>query len=287
MFVNGSRSDGVAREIFARGLLQRAKRRNIWGDFEASRSDLNLIADLEKDAFPLSPALIVEYLTVIGDVALGVSGYDTAGHMSLKRALNLAQVHGLGRRSITAGCTLAGMQAASGETVAAENLTRLCLDVAVDLAMVDLIVEVALDAAGLPLLRREWKPAGPFFDVAKKYAAIRPQAIDDTVAIRLKVAHADWLLLSGKVGVALRQARAADRAAAALGSDRLRGGALRVMAEAEASLGRRIEATETVHKMLSALEKHGSRGSLTLALNVATRITGNPEYKARAAEYLA
>lgn len=270
MTANGARRDIVECEMFARGLVARARRRNIWGEFEASRQDLDQVRELYSGPIAFSAALTVEYLTTIGDVALSVTGYDPTGYAALKRALVLAQEHGLGRRAVIAGRTLADMQYLLGERAAAEDLNHACVEAAVALGMSDMIMEVALDAAELALVRRDWQRARPYVELAKQHVATT-----GTSPIRLRVADADCLLLSGRADLALRQAQSANASAAAIGNERLRGTALRTLAEAQFALKKCI-VEETVREMLSILERHGSKGSLALGLALAARISGNP-----------
>jgi len=103
-------------------------------------------------------------------------------------------------------------------------------------------------------------------------------------AVRLDVAESHCMLLSGNAAGALRHAAAADRAAEVLGNERRRGTALRVIALAQHRLGMQADACQTILQTVSLIERHGSRGSLALALRMAAQITGRPEYMRRVME---
>jgi hypothetical protein len=272
MAAAGAGRDILEREVLARSLLARAKRRNVWGDFEGSRRDLSAIEGISAETFPLPPSFVVEHLTTVGDVALAVYGYDVNGFTSLRKALSLAQQHGLGRRAVIAGRTLADMQYLLGERRAAEQLTAKCVEAAVALGMSDMIIEVALDAAELATLRRDWQGAQPYLDLASA------QSPAGTSAIRLQVVEADCLLLAGKAALALRHAQSANEAAAAIDNQRLRGTALRTIVEAQFALNR-VQVVETLYEMLATLQAHGSKGSLMLGLAVSARVSEEPRFR--------
>lgn len=269
MGATSAERDFMEHELYARSLLTRAKRRNVWGEYKNSLEDLDTVEQMSVGASPLPPSFVVEYLTTVGDVALATHGYDFHGYAALQKALTLAEQHGLGRRAVIAGRTLADMQYLFGERPAAEGLVRSCVATALTLGMSDMIAEVALDAAELALIRGDWAEADPYLDLARAHIS------SGTPSIRLEVAEADSLLLSGRVALALRKARSASKAAAAIRNERLRGTALRIMVKAQFQL-KESDYTQTLREMLSALEAHGSKHSLALGLAIAAQIAGNP-----------
>jgi len=278
MAENGVGVDILTREVFARGLLNRAERKNVWGWFHASNKDLDQVARLEADAIPLPISLVVERLILVGDAVLGVAGYDAAGYVALKRALSLAQAHGLGRRAVIAARELADMQYERGRAAEAEELMRFSLGAAQSLGMPDLIIEAALFASELAFRRRNWETQQSHLDLARR------SANGGTVATRLELGQADCFLLRGEAARCLRHAVIAERTAATLKNERLRGAALRRIAQAQSTLGARLDARKTVEKMVPILERYGGKRSLALGYQVAAQIMGNAEYKKRAAE---
>jgi hypothetical protein len=278
MAENGAGVDMLARDIFIRALLERAGRNALRGSFDASTADLDQIAQLQAERAPLPAYLLVDHLVIVGEVKIAVSGYDAACETSLKRALAMAQAHGLGGCAVAAAYSLSYIQYLGGRIIEAEDLMRATVDASVDLGMTDLIVEVALDAAEFAFARGDWRQGQLYLDLAGK------NANGGTSAIRLEVDQATCLLLAGKPAESLRRAASAELVAAALCNERLRGAALRTTAPAQYALGRRLDAQRTVRQMLSTLESHGSKTSLLLGLRVASQITGSIEFARRAAE---
>ena len=280
MAENGAGGDLLGRELFARALLERAGRKHLWGSFNLALADLDQIAQLQAEKAPFPVDLLTYYSILVGEITIAVSGFDSVCCASLKRALAIAQAHGLGRGTIAAAYVLSYMQYLGGEVSEAEDLARANVTAAVELGMADLIVEVALDAAELALLRRDREKGQLYLGLAQK------NANGGTPAVRLEVDQAACLLLLGKPAESLRRAASAERAASTLANERLRGTALRAMAQAQYALGARTDAFRTVHQMLSTLELHGSRPSFAMGLRVAAQITGRAEYAGRATELL-
>jgi hypothetical protein len=271
----------AAREFFMRTRIRQALCGLMSGSLTRARGNLEEVrATLDADDLPLAPR--IEFLIVYGnlkDHAMGDSG--EAMNMVFE-ALDLARRHGLVELVIDAMSGLSSAAQIRGDHQAGRRYVYDILPTAEHAALPAqrgmLLNVAAISEAALG----QHKTA-----VALAHRARSILAGDSLERIYSSLAEAQARVTIGQFAEGGSAAADAQAAAAAIGSDRLSGTALRLLAESAEGLGNLAGARERIVGAIEALEHEGPPFALLQAYRAAARITGEPRYARTAAELAA
>jgi tetratricopeptide (TPR) repeat protein len=269
---------GPGAELMAAALVKKVSLLLTQGALREARAEMARLTALLAGASVRLPSLAIDCLALQGDIAAMQSDFDLARSI-LQRALELSMEHGFRRRSVRTRMVLAELHYQYGNRERGIADARGCVANAQRIGIPNLTASAAVTVSTLELLEGHARDARTYLDLAKQHvlpgSLLWARFANNLSALRL---------LTGDPEAALAGAIEADQAAAALGSRRLRGSALRTIAEAQFALGHPARANAAIAMALDILDGSGSRGSLALAYNASAVISGRSQDRMQALE---
>lgn len=269
---------GPGADLMAGALIKKLSLLLTQGSLREARTEMVRLQRLLSGASVRLPSVAIDFLQLEGDIAAMQSDFEHARTI-LQRALDLSQEHGFRRRSVRARMVLAELHYQYGNRERGIADARGCVANAQRIGIPNLTANAAVTVSTLELLEGHEGNARTYLDLAEQHvqwgSMLWARFTNNLSALRL---------LAGDPSAALTGAIEADQAAAALGSRRLRGAALRTIAEAQFCLGNRARANAAIEMALNILDGTGSRASLALAYNASAIISDLPQRRRQALE---
>jgi tetratricopeptide (TPR) repeat protein len=263
-------------ELLANALMQRIFLLVDRGALTQAREDAARLETFLAAARVSLPSIAIDLLTLQGDAAR-VQGDWRQAEAMLQRALALCHEHGFRRRLVTAQLLQSFVQFQYGDRDRAVVVARACVADAQRIGSPSLTVDAGAAMAQIETLEGHFRTAWRYLNLAKVHAPVGSLSW-----IQVTCASADLHVMAGDPLKALAEATEADRAAVALGNARFAGATLRMIAEANFSMGKRRRARRGIQAALEILDRSGSQLSLALAYNASATIASNARHRAHA-----
>ncbi len=271
----------TVREFFVRTKIRQALCGLMSGSIARARNNLEEVrATLNSDDLPLAPR--IEFLIVYGNLKDHAVGDSSETMTMVFEALDLARRHGLVELVIDAMSGLSSAAQVRGDHKAGREYVYEILPVA-ERAALPAQHGMVLNVAAISEAALGRHEAA----VALAHRARSVLATNSLERIYSSLAEAQARVTIGQFAEAGSPATDAHAAAAAIGSDRLGGTALRLLAESAEGLGNLAAARERIVGAIAALEHEGPPSALLQAYRVAARITGDRRYERTATELAA
>ena len=268
-----------AHEFYVSTRLRQVQCQLMSGTIQQAKADIRDIGEFlaRVESVPLSQR--IAFLIASGYVTDHATDPSSDTSSVLRDALELAQRHGLIELVIEAMCQLSSHAQLRGDHAAGMRYIYDVLPIAERFALPSqhgmLLNVAAISEASLGHHETAVTLARRALDV------LAPSSLE---SIYSRLAEAQASVTTRAFSAGRSAAMVAYDAARRIGSDRLAGTALRLMAESAAGLGGREEARAFALGAVACLEREGPPFALLQAYRVAARIAGDRRLRGRAAE---